>query len=506
LSSFYNALTNGSLLIANFPLFLYAVLMAFTFFNTLGRDKQLFKPLREGKVGFYGCGPTVYNYAHIGNLRAYVLHDILVRSLRRAGYEVTHVMNNTDVGHLSDDADDGDDKMVKSAEERGKSVLEIADFYTQAFFKDTDRMNITRPTVICKATDHIADMIALIEKKKKNGFTYFAGGNLYFDIERFPSYGELALLRLDDLKAGARTEQDENKRNPHDFVLWFTKSKFENQALVWDSPWGRGYPGWHIECSAMSMKYLGENFDIHAGGIDHNPIHHTNEIAQSEAATGKKPWVSYWLHNEFLVLNKGKMSKSSGGFLTLQSLIDEGFDPLDYRYFLLGGHYRSQLQFSMESLKGAKNARKSLIEKVRSLADKVPDRFGSTANSGVIGIIDKDTAPYIEAFNAAIEDDLSTPRALAELWGLLKEETTAAGTLAAIFDMDRVLGLGLEEACGKAVESEEFTREIEELIEKRAQAKKAGDFTTADKIRQSLKERGIILEDGKAGTVWKRHQ
>jgi len=473
--------------------------MAFTFFNTLGRNKQLFKPLREGKAGFYGCGPTVYNYAHIGNLRAYVHHDILVRSLRRAGYEVNHVMNITDVGHLSDDADDGDDKMVKSAEERGKSVLEIADFYTKAFFNDTDRMNITRPTTVCKATDHIADMIALIERIEKNGFTYYAGGNLYFDITRFPSYGELALLRLDDQKAGARTEQDENKRNPHDFVLWFTKSKFENQALVWDSPWGRGYPGWHIECSAMSMKYLGENFDIHAGGIDHIPIHHTNEIAQSEAATGKKPWVSYWLHNEFLVVDKGKMSKSAGGFLTLQSLVDEGFDPLDYRYFLLGGHYRSQLQFSMESLKGAKNARKSLIDKVRSLAEKAGGNAPGNEN----------TASYIEAFNKAIEDDLSTPRALAELWGLLREETAAAGTLAAVFDMDRVLGLGLEAACGsgeKSEESEEFTREIEELIEKRAQAKKAGDFTTADKIRQSLRERGIILEDGKAGTVWKRHQ
>ena len=451
-------------------------------------------------MGFYGCGPTVYNYAHIGNLRAYVHHDVLVRSLRRAGYEVNHVMNITDVGHLSDDADDGDDKMVKSAEERGKSVLEIADFYTQAFFKDTDRMNITRPSVVCKATEHIADMIALIERIEKNGFTYFAGGNLYFDIARFPSYGELALLRLDDQKAGARTEQDENKRNPYDFVLWFTKSKFENQALVWDSPWGRGYPGWHIECSAMSMKYLGENFDIHAGGIDHIPIHHTNEIAQSEAATGKKPWVSYWLHNEFLVMDKGKMSKSAGSFLTLQSLIDEGFDPLDYRYFLLGGHYRSQLQFSMESLKGAKNSRKSLIDKVRSLADKV----GSPASG------DGKEGTYIEAFNTAIEDDLSTPRALAELWGLLKEGPATAGALAAVFDMDRVLGLGLENACrggavsGESGENEDFSREIEELIAKRAEAKKARDFTTADNIRQSLKERGIILEDGKDGTVWKR--
>jgi cysteinyl-tRNA synthetase len=478
--------------------------MAFTFYNTLGRKKQLFNPLQEGKAGFYGCGPTVYNYAHIGNLRAYVLHDILVRSLRRAGYDVNHVMNITDVGHLSGDNDDGEDKMVKSAEERGKSVLEIADYYTKAFFNDTDRMNIVRPTVVCKATDHIPEMIALIEKIEKNGFTYFAGGNLYFDISRFPSYGELALLKLDDLKAGARIEQDENKKNPQDFVLWFTKSKFENQALVWDSPWGRGYPGWHIECSAMSMKYLGDNFDIHAGGIDHISIHHTNEIAQSEAATGKKPWVSYWLHNEFLVLgtskDKEKISKSDGGFITLQNLVDEGFDPLDYRYFLLGGHYRSQLQFSMEGLKGAKNSRKSLSDKVRSLAEKVGI---PTENS----ITEPEIAKYIENFNTALEDDLSTPRALAELWGLLREGPATSEALAAVFDMDRVLALGLKEACDKTGndnEDQQFTKEIEELIAKRTEAKKAKDFTTADNIRQDLKERGIILEDGPAGTDWRR--
>jgi len=473
--------------------------MAFTFFNTLGRKRQTFVPLQKGKVGFYGCGPTVYNYAHIGNLRAYVLHDTLVRSLRRGGYEVNHIMNITDVGHLTGDNDEGDDKMLKSAEERGKSVLEIADFYTQAFFNDTDRMNITRPTVVCKATDHISEMIALIERIEKNGFTYFTGGNLYFDISRFPSYGELALLRMEDLQAGARIGADENKRNPHDFVLWFTKSKFENQALVWDSPWGRGYPGWHIECSAMSMKYLGENIDIHAGGIDHIPIHHTNEIAQSEAATGKKPWVNLWMHNEFLVLDKGKMSKSSGGFLTLQSLIDEGFDPLDYRYFLLGGHYRSQLQFSMESLQGAKNARKSLTDKVRTLADKAGDCGGSEPEQG-------ETGKILEAFNKAIEDDLSTPRALAELWGLLREGPETPQALAAVFDMDRVLGLGLESACNakKPAEDENLVQEIEEFIAKRAQAKKIKDFALADSIRQNLKDRGIVLEDGPGGTVWRR--
>jgi cysteinyl-tRNA synthetase len=349
-----------------------------------------------------------------------------------------------------------------------------------------------------------------------------AGGNLYFDISKFPRYGDLALLRLDELKAGARIGQDDNKRNQGDFVLWFTKSKFENQALIWDSPWGKGYPGWHIECSAMSMKYLGDNFDIHAGGIDHIPIHHTNEIAQSEGAmygdaTGKSPWVSYWLHNEFLVIDKEKVSKSGGKFLVLQSLINEGFDPLDYRYFLLSGHYRSQLQFSIESLKGAKNSRKSLIDKVRALAKAT----GTAAESGnkngkpakreqwaeFFGI---DVYKYIEGFDKAIEDDLSTPRALAEIWGLLKDGPVTPQALAAVLDMDTVLGLGLEESIredaannNKMGEDSELAREIEDLIKKRAEAKKAKDFAAADRIRQNLKDRGIVLEDGPNGTVWR---
>jgi cysteinyl-tRNA synthetase len=494
--------------------------MPFTFYNTLGRSPQVFEPREAGTVGFYGCGPTVYNYAHIGNLRAYVTHDILVRALRRAGYAVNHVMNITDVGHLAGDHDAGDDKMVKSAAERGKSVLEIAALYTQAFFSDTDRLNIVRPTVVCKATEHIADMIALIQRIEHNGYTYSAGGNLYFDISRFPAYGEMALLRLDDLKAGARTEVDEHKRNPQDFVLWFTKSKFENQALVWDSPWGKGYPGWHIECSAMSIKYLGEQFDIHAGGIDHIPIHHTNEIAQSEAATGKKPWVRYWLHNEFLVMDKGKMSKSAGGFLTLQKLIDEGYDPLDYRYFLLGAHYRSQSQFSWESLTGAQNARKSLRDKFRALADKVP------VDGQEVGILPRSTRSFTEkeehtsilrvppcpsvvnsSFDKAIEDDLNTPRALAELWGLVKDTTIEPqAALAAALDMDKVLGLGLEAclAAEQPAEDEDLLREIEALIAERTAAKQAKDFAKADSVRQDLKERGIVLEDGLDGTSWRR--
>lgn len=478
--------------------------MALTLFNTLGRETRPFEPLVPGKVGFYGCGPTVYNYAHIGNLRAYVTHDILVRTLRRSGYEVTHVMNITDVGHLTGDDDSGDDKMVKSAEERGKSVLEIAAFYADAFFRDTERLKIVRPTVVCKATEHIGDMINLIRRLEERGYTYSAGGNLYFDITKFPTYGELARLRLEDLKAGARIGVDENKRNPHDFALWFTRSKFQNQALVWDSPWGRGYPGWHIECSAMSVKYLGETFDIHAGGIDHIPIHHTNEIAQSEAATGKQ-WVRCWVHNEFLVLDKGKMSKSSGNFLTLQSLVDAGYEPLDYRYFLLGGHYRSQLQFSFEALDGARNARKALSERLRTLAAKAGTRPMASAPAPSEG----KAAAYLAEFDAALDADLSTPRALAALWGLLKDsEVPPEEALSAAFWMDGVLGLDLAKEAGRTTEAPteppELVSEIIGLIAERAAAKEARNFAAADAIRSALRGRGIILEDGPGGTTWKR--
>lgn len=476
--------------------------MGLRLYNTLGRSLQAFEPIQPGKVGFYGCGPTVYNFAHIGNLRAYVFDDLIARSLRYLGYEVTHVMNITDVGHLSGDDDTGEDKMVKTAAQRNKSVLEIAQYYTEAFFADTDRLNIVRPSVVCKATDHVGDMIELIKRLEARGFTYMAGGNLYFDVSKFPSYGDLAMLKLDEQQSGARVEVDANKRNPQDFVLWFTKSKFENQALIWDSPWGRGYPGWHVECSAMSMKYLGESFDIHAGGIDHIPVHHTNEIAQSEAATGKK-WVNYWLHNEFLILGAGKMSKSKGGFLTLKTLVDAGYDPLDYRYFLMGGHYRSQLQFSYEALDSAKASRASLVDRVLALREKVPeDGSGPTPVAALCAA----ARARLDAFRAAIEDDLSTPRAIAELWGILREQgVPAADALGAAFDMDRVLGLGLSALKRSEIAPVDpaLATEIAALVAERVAAKKDRDFARADSIRDGLKARGILLEDGPGGTSWK---
>lgn len=475
--------------------------MPLELYNTMGRELQVFTPRVAGKAGFYGCGPTVYNYAHIGNLRAYVFQDTIYRALKFLGYDVTYVMNITDIGHLVGDADQGEDKMIKTAQERGQSVLEIAQFYTDAFFKDTERLNISRPSVVCKATDHVEDMIALIKRIESNGHTYLSGGNLYYDISTFPDYGKLAALNLEELKAGSRIDIDVNKRNPYDFVLWFTKSKFENQALTWDAPWGRGYPGWHIECSAMSMRYLGEQFDIHAGGIDHIQIHHTNEIAQSEGATGKK-WVDYWLHNEFLVMDKGKMSKSSGNFLTLQFIIDQGYEALDYRYFLLGGHYRSQLAFSLEAMDSAKNARKNLVQRISKL---IYPAIPLTADGN---IAQNSTAlAYINAFRTHIEQDLSTPRALSELQKMIRDATVLpTDALAAIAKMDEVLGLGLiasaQEATQQATTGTD-TR-IDALIDERAAAKKAKNFARADEIRNQLKGEGIILEDNPTKTTWSR--
>lgn len=497
--------------------------MALRLFNTMGRKMEEFVPIQEGKCGFYGCGPTVYNYAHIGNLRAYVFLDLLDRTLTYLGYDIKHVMNITDIGHLTGDADAGEDKMLKTAKERGQSVLEIAKFYTDAFFNDIDRLNIRRPDVICKATEHIDEMIALIKRLEENGHTYMSGGNLYFDISTFPEYGKLAMLNLDDLKAGARIDVDQNKRNPYDFVLWFTKSKFENQALVWDSPWGKGYPGWHIECSAMSMKYLGEQFDIHTGGIDHIPIHHTNEIAQSEGATGKK-WVNYWLHNEFLVIAKdkdndgGKMSKSSGNFLTLQLLIDKGYEALDYRFFLLGAHYRSQVAFSWDAMDSAKNARKALIQRTSKKIAQSVEELGSIPSMEQIlqTKIGEAGKKWIDEFTKALENDLATPKALSMLQGVIKDkELSAMEVLAVVAKMDSVTALSLIDSAIEMYKTEKdnentasddscLDAEMQKLIAERNEAKKQKNYARADEIRNDLANRGIVLVDTPQGTIWKK--
>jgi cysteinyl-tRNA synthetase len=477
-------------------------------------------PLEEGKVGLYTCGPTVYNFAHIGNLRAYVFEDELRRTLEYLGYEVRHVMNVTDVGHLTDDADEGEDKIIKSAREQGKSVWDIAQFFTDAFFRDTDRLNIRRPSVICRATEHIDQMIDLIKRIEAAGYTYQAGGNVYFDTSKFPNYGELALLeRQEDQES--RVAEDPNKKHPRDFVLWFTRSKFEHQAMMWDSPWGRGYPGWHIECSAMSMHYLGERFDIHCGGVDHIQVHHPNEIAQSEAATGKK-WVNYWLHNEFLIMDTGKMSKSSGNFVTLSTLEEEGFEPLDYRYFLLGGHYQTQLQFTVDAMKAAQKARRRLSERVTALKEESgldapslaqvgmerPAGGGATAHGAGgdahgAGAGSEIGAAYLDRFVEAVSDNLNVPKALGEVWNLLKENDVApAEKLAILLDMDQVFGLGLAELpSSRSVD--ELPEDVQSLVREREEARRERNFARADEIRDVLAERGILIEDTPRGTRWK---
>ena len=337
--------------------------MSFNVYNTMTRNKDEFVPYKEGKVGMYTCGPTVYNYAHIGNLRTYIFEDVLKKSLEYENYKVKHVMNITDVGHLQSDGDEGEDKMALGASREHKTVWEIAKFYEDAFFEDCIKLNIKRPTIVCRATDHIQDMINLIKKLEEKGYTYVSNGNVYFEIDKFEDYAKLANISMDELEAGSRIEIDPNKKNPLDFVLWFTNSKFSNQIMQWESPWGRGFPGWHLECSAMSIKYIGEYLDIHCGGIDHIAIHHTNEVAQSEGVLGHK-WVKYWMHGEFLVLDSGKMSKSSGDFLTISRLEEEGYSPLDYRYFCLQSKYRKQLVFSFESLNDARNGYKKLKERI----------------------------------------------------------------------------------------------------------------------------------------------
>ncbi|MDD5254240.1 MAG: cysteine--tRNA ligase [Candidatus Nanoarchaeia archaeon] len=454
--------------------------MEIKLFNTMSGKKEIFKPIIKNCVGIYGCGPTVYNYAHIGNLRKYIFDDTLVRMLEYNGYNVNYVMNVTDVGHLTSDADEGEDKIRKQALKEKRSAYDIAKFYERAFFDDTSKLNIQKPDVVCRATEHINAMINLIKRIEKNGYTYLAGGNIYFDISKFKDYGKLAKLNLKELKSGARIDVDKNKKNPHDFVLWFTESKFKNQEMMWESPWGYGYPGWHIECSAMSIEYLGEQFDIHTGGIDHINVHHTNEIAQAESATGKKPWVKYWMHIEFLTSTEGKMAKSKGGFLTLQSILEKGYNALDYRYLCLNTHYKNPLMFSFDALDSAKNARERLNRKILEIRKNVD--FSSSAK--------KD---YHEIFHEAINDDLNLPKALAVLWDVLNDKDLGdKEKYNYVVDFDKILGLGLEDLEEEKIE---LNSKDKALIKERELARKNKDWKRSDEIRDILAKKGIILKD-----------
>ena len=467
-------------------------------YNSLSHKKELFTPNSPEEVKMYTCGPTVYHYAHIGNLRTYIMEDVLEKSLRYLGYNVKRVMNITDVGHLASDADTGEDKMLKGAKRENKSVMEIAKFYTDAFFADCDKLNIKRPDVVQPATGCIDEYIKIVSGLLDKGFAYVAGGNVYFDTSKLDKYYVFNDHDQEDLAVGVRegVEEDPNKRNKNDFVLWFTKSKFEDQALKWDSPWGVGYPGWHIECSGISMKYLGEHLDIHAGGIDNAFPHHTNEIAQSESYLGHK-WCNYWFHVHHLNTDTGKMSKSKGEFLTVSLLESKGYDPMAYRLFCLQSHYRRNLVFNWENLDNAALAYQKLIAKIDTLKD------GGDVDGSALEKLK-------ERFAGALNGDLNTSLAVTAVYDVLKAKCSDATKLAALKDFDRVLSLNLLSAAEKlrAQEAEEAAAsadpEIDALVAARTAAKKEKNFAQADRIRDELKARGIEIIDTPQGAKWRR--
>ena len=470
-------------------------------YNSATHKKELFQPNHPDIVKMYTCGPTVYHFAHIGNLRSYIMEDVLEKYLRYAGYNVKRVMNITDVGHLTSDADEGEDKMLKGAKREHKSVMEIAKFYTDAFFEDCRKLNIKRPDVVEPATNCIDEYIKIITRLLEKGYAYQAGGNVYFDTSKLEKYYIFNDHDEENLAVGVRegVEEDTNKKNKNDFVLWFTKSKFEDQALKWDSPWGVGYPGWHIECSGISMKYLGEDLDIHCGGIDNAFPHHTNEIAQSESYLGHK-WCNYWFHVLHLNTNDGKMSKSKGEFLTVSLLQSKGYDPLVYRFFCLQSHYRKNLVFTYENLDNAAAAYKKLIEKIAAL--KPAD--GETVDEAALEAL---KARFCKAMDA----DLNTSLAITALYDVLKAKTNDATKLAALRDFDRVMSLDLlghAEAFRaeqqKAEAEEEHDPVIDGMLADRAAAKKAKNFAEADRIRDELKAMGIEIIDTPQGAKWKR--
>ena len=465
-------------------------------YNTLTHKIEKFVPNEPGKVSMYTCGPTVYHYAHIGNLRSYIMEDVLEKYLRYDGYDVKRVMNITDVGHLTSDGDTGDDKMLKGAKREHKTVMEIAKFYTDAFFEDCKKLNIKRPDVVEPATGCIGDFIKVISALMDKGYAYEAGGNIYFDTSKLKEYYVFHNFNEEDLEVGVRegVEEDTNKRNKADFVLWFTKSKFDDQELKWDSPWGIGYPGWHIECSCISMKNLGEYLDIHCGGIDNAFPHHTNEIAQSEAYIGHK-WCNYWFHVHHLNTNSGKMSKSSGEFLTVSLLEEKGYNPLVYRYFCLLSHYRKSLVFTWENLDNAVTTFNKLIAKIAPLTQETPGELDSAEYESLM-----------KSFTDALDNDLNTSLAITAVYDVLKSKTNAATKLALIAEFDKVLGLDLIETAKKSIQAsdsageDDIPAEVMELAEQRKAARKEKNFALADELRNKIAELGYEIKETRQGT------
>ena len=462
-------------------------------YNTLVNKKMEFFPHTEGKVGMYTCGPTVYHYAHIGNLRTYIMEDVLEKYLRYIGYDVKRVMNITDVGHLSSDADTGEDKMLAGAKREHKTVLEIAKFYTDAFFDDCKKLNIKRPDVVEPATHCIPEFIKMVDTLLKKGYAYEAGGNVYFDTSKLDEYYVFGNQNQDDLAVGVRddVDEDENKRNKTDFVLWFTKSKFDDQELKWESPWGYGYPGWHIECSAISIKHLGEYLDIHCGGVDNAFPHHTNEIAQSEAYIGHK-WCPYWFHVTHLLDARGKMSKSKGGFLTVSLLEEKGYNPVVYRMFCLQSHYRKPLTFSYDNLDNTAKAYNKLVKKI--------------SNLNPIGEPNMEEAqPFIDKFKKNMDNDLNTSLGITSIYDVLKANISDATKIYLLNDFDKVLSLDLVKTANKIKEEKNSsvdTAKVEELIRKRTEARANKDWATADAIRDELNAMNVVIKDTPEGITW----
>ncbi|OGZ01295.1 MAG: cysteine--tRNA ligase [Candidatus Liptonbacteria bacterium RIFCSPLOWO2_01_FULL_53_13] len=466
-------------------------------YNTLGRKLEIFKPLKKTSVGLYTCGPTVYNYAHIGNLRTYVFEDILERVLKADGYRVKRVMNITDVGHLTSDADEGEDKLEKGAKRENKSVLEIAKFYTEAFLSDIRALNIAVPKILAPATQFIPDQVALVEQLMKKGVAYETSTAVYFDVTKFKAYGKLAGQSLKDKMTAARKEvvTDPAKRNPADFALWFKRvGKFANHMLHWPSPWGEGFPGWHVECSAIGKHFLGQPFDIHTGGVDHIGTHHTNEIAQSQAAYGV-PLARYWMHGEFLLVERGKMAKSAGNFYTLADIKARGIPPLAFRYLALGAHYRSRLNFTWESLEAAQNGLQNLYNKIHQLSWDLKELRGIDLG----GIVN--AKPYENLFNRAINNDLNTPMAMSIMQTLLGVNgISIPEKLTLIKKFDRVLGLDLDKSM-KLVPSKikKIPKEVRELAKKREEYRRSKQFMQADALRKRIGELGYTVEDTPQG-------